>query len=124
MRLAQHGVTAARTFRAHLSEPFGGMTVPRAVPQLLKGCGVDGAVVVTTPQEVALIDVRKEVNFCKKARPRAETCANVPAPRSPAARLPETALAPHMQSAVDGEPADAAPLVLAAPSVQALCARG
>lgn len=37
--------------------------------QLLKGCGVDGAVVVTTPQEVALIDVRKEVNFCKKVRP-------------------------------------------------------
>lgn len=36
--------------------------------QLLKGCGVDGAVVVTTPQEVALIDVRKEVNFCKKVR--------------------------------------------------------
>eukprot|EP00041_Stephanoeca_diplocostata_P017945 m.371658 g.371658 ORF g.371658 m.371658 type:complete len:385 (-) comp20868_c0_seq6:4610-5764(-) len=27
---------------------------------------VDGAVVVTTPQEVALMDVRKEINFCKK----------------------------------------------------------
>jgi NUBPL iron-transfer P-loop NTPase len=34
--------------------------------QLLKGCGVDGALIVTTPQEVALADVRKEVNFCKK----------------------------------------------------------
>lgn len=36
------------------------------VVQYLKGCGVDGAVVVTTPQEVAMADVRKEINFCKK----------------------------------------------------------
>lgn len=28
--------------------------------------GVDGAVVVTTPQGVAMADVRKELNFCKK----------------------------------------------------------
>ena len=27
---------------------------------------MDGALIVTTPQEVALADVRKEVNFCKK----------------------------------------------------------
>ena len=27
-----------------------------------------GAVVVTTPQEVALADVRKEINFCKKTK--------------------------------------------------------
>lgn len=32
----------------------------------LKPTGLDGAVLVTTPQEVALMDVRKEVNFCKK----------------------------------------------------------
>jgi len=32
----------------------------------LQEAGVDGAVIVTTPQEVALQDVRKEVNFCKK----------------------------------------------------------
>ena len=25
-----------------------------------------GAVIVTTPQEVSLSDVRKEINFCKK----------------------------------------------------------
>ena len=25
-----------------------------------------GAIIVTTPQEVSLVDVRKEVNFCKK----------------------------------------------------------
>ena len=36
--------------------------------QFLKDCDVDGALVVTTPQEVALIDVRKEINFCKKVR--------------------------------------------------------
>lgn len=34
---------------------------------LLKESGVDGAVVVTTPQEVSLLDVRKEIDFCRKA---------------------------------------------------------
>ncbi len=29
---------------------------------------MDGALIVTTPQEVSIIDVRKEINFCKKAR--------------------------------------------------------
>jgi Mrp family chromosome partitioning ATPase len=33
----------------------------------LKEAGVDGAVLVTTPQEVSLLDVRKEVDFCRKA---------------------------------------------------------
>lgn len=28
--------------------------------------GIDGAIIVTTPQEVALLDVRKEINFCRK----------------------------------------------------------
>lgn len=28
--------------------------------------GVDAALVVTTPQEVSIIDVRKEVSFCRK----------------------------------------------------------
>ncbi|XP_023288786.1 cytosolic Fe-S cluster assembly factor NUBP1 homolog isoform X2 [Orussus abietinus] len=32
----------------------------------LKGAGITGAVIVTTPQEVALLDVRKEIDFCKK----------------------------------------------------------
>mmetsp|Transcript_13913 Transcript_13913/g.35536 ORF Transcript_13913/g.35536 Transcript_13913/m.35536 type:complete len:312 (-) Transcript_13913:160-1095(-) len=32
----------------------------------LKQARVDGAVIVTTPQEVALLDVRKELTFCKK----------------------------------------------------------
>jgi len=30
------------------------------------GTQADGAVIVTTPQEVAIIDVRKEINFCRK----------------------------------------------------------
>ena len=34
--------------------------------QYLKESKVDGAIVVTTPQEVSLLDVRKEINFCKK----------------------------------------------------------
>ena len=39
-----------------------------SITQYLRDCGVDGAVVVTTPQEVALADVRKELSFCKKVR--------------------------------------------------------
>ena len=37
-----------------------------SIAQFLRASGVDGALVVTTPQEVSLIDVRKELNFCKK----------------------------------------------------------
>jgi len=32
----------------------------------LKSTGIDGAIIVTTPQDVSLIDVRKEISFCKK----------------------------------------------------------
>jgi hypothetical protein len=38
---------------------------------------VDGAVIVTTPQEVSLADVRKELSFCKKVRAKAHTTAGV-----------------------------------------------
>ncbi|XP_015059376.1 cytosolic Fe-S cluster assembly factor NBP35 [Solanum pennellii] len=37
-----------------------------SIVQLLQETGIDGAVIVTTPQQVSLIDVRKEVSFCKK----------------------------------------------------------
>lgn len=37
-----------------------------SIVQLLKPAGIDGAIVITTPQEVALADVRKEINFCQK----------------------------------------------------------
>lgn len=32
----------------------------------LQDSAVDGAIIVTTPQEVSLMDVRKEINFCRK----------------------------------------------------------
>ncbi|KAF2645603.1 cytosolic Fe-S cluster assembly factor NBP35 [Massarina eburnea CBS 473.64] len=38
-----------------------------SVNSFLKSSGVDGAVLVSTPQEVSLLDVRKEIDFCRKA---------------------------------------------------------
>ena len=37
-----------------------------SVVTYLAKAGIDGAIIVTTPQEVALQDVRKEINFCRK----------------------------------------------------------
>ncbi|KAI4375627.1 hypothetical protein MLD38_013476 [Melastoma candidum] len=37
-----------------------------SIVQCLQATGLDGAIIVTTPQQVSLIDVRKEVSFCKK----------------------------------------------------------
>ena len=37
-----------------------------SVVQYLKESGIDGAVLITTPQEVALQDVRREYDFCRK----------------------------------------------------------
>ncbi|WCJ28136.1 Cytosolic Fe-S cluster assembly factor NBP35 [Euphorbia peplus] len=37
-----------------------------SIVQFLQATGIDGAIIVTTPQQVSLIDVRKEVSFCKK----------------------------------------------------------
>ena len=37
-----------------------------SIVQLLKSVAKQEAIIVTTPQEVSLIDVRKEINFCRK----------------------------------------------------------
>jgi len=37
-----------------------------SIVQYLKTTKIDGAVVITTPQEISMADVRKELNFCKK----------------------------------------------------------
>ena len=37
-----------------------------SISQYLADSGIDGAVIVTTPQDVAIIDVRKEIDFCRK----------------------------------------------------------
>ncbi|KAJ1976407.1 cytosolic Fe-S cluster assembly factor nbp35 [Dimargaris xerosporica] len=39
-----------------------------SIAQYLKPSGIDGAIIVTTPQEIALQDVRKEINFCQKVK--------------------------------------------------------
>ena len=39
-----------------------------SIIQYLKKANLYGAIIVTTPQEVSLIDVRKEINFCKKTK--------------------------------------------------------
>ncbi|CAG8462994.1 6344_t:CDS:2 [Ambispora gerdemannii] len=39
-----------------------------SIAESLKDVKPDGAVIVTTPQAVALADVRKELNFCKKVK--------------------------------------------------------
>lgn len=38
--------------------------------QFLKKADIDGAIIVTTPQEVSLLDVRKEISFCRKSGTR------------------------------------------------------
>ena len=37
-----------------------------SIVQYLDATGIDGAIIVTTPQQVSLIDVRKEISFSKK----------------------------------------------------------
>lgn len=37
-----------------------------SITTYLKDAAVDGAIIVTTPQEVALLDVRKELTFCQR----------------------------------------------------------
>jgi len=37
-----------------------------SIVQLMQEGGIDGAILITTPNEVSLQDVRKEINFCRK----------------------------------------------------------
>ena len=37
-----------------------------SIVEYLREAGLSGTVIVTTPQEVSLLDVRKEITFCKK----------------------------------------------------------
>ncbi|KAK3705200.1 hypothetical protein QZH41_014000 [Actinostola sp. cb2023] len=39
-----------------------------SIIQYLQHTNIDGAVIVTTPQEVSLLDVRKQISFCKKVK--------------------------------------------------------
>lgn len=39
-----------------------------SIVQYLSGSNVDGAIIVTTPQDVAIADVRKEISFCRKVK--------------------------------------------------------
>uniref|UniRef100_A0A0A9Y8K1 Cytosolic Fe-S cluster assembly factor NUBP1 n=1 Tax=Lygus hesperus TaxID=30085 RepID=A0A0A9Y8K1_LYGHE len=39
-----------------------------SITSYLREVSVDGAIIVTTPQEVALLDVRKEITFCNKVQ--------------------------------------------------------
>ena len=37
-----------------------------SIAQYMIPCQLTGAVIVTSPQEISLLDVRKEINFCRK----------------------------------------------------------
>lgn len=39
-----------------------------SIVQLLRGANVEGAMIVTTPQEISMLDVRKEISFCRKTQ--------------------------------------------------------
>ena len=39
-----------------------------SVTTLLKDAGIDGAILVTTPSKVALIDVQRQLAFCQKGK--------------------------------------------------------
>lgn len=49
-----------------LDTPPGTSDEHLSVTSYLKGTGVTGAIIVTTPPQVALLDVRKEIDFCRK----------------------------------------------------------
>ena len=62
--------TSARPSRCVLSPSRDIVTSDEhiSIVQYLQCTASDGAVVITTPQEVAMMDVRKELSFCKKTK--------------------------------------------------------
>ncbi|XP_017791092.1 PREDICTED: cytosolic Fe-S cluster assembly factor NUBP1 homolog [Habropoda laboriosa] len=49
-----------------LDTPPGTSDEHLSVTSYLKDAGITGAIIVTTPQQIALLDVRKEIDFCRK----------------------------------------------------------
>ena len=37
-----------------------------SIAQYMTPSHMDGALIISSPQEISLLDVRKEINFCKK----------------------------------------------------------
>ncbi|ELK35109.1 Cytosolic Fe-S cluster assembly factor NUBP1 [Myotis davidii] len=52
----------------HRGHPPGTSDEHLSVVQYLAAAHIDGAVIITTPQEVSLQDVRKEISFCHKVK--------------------------------------------------------
>lgn len=49
-----------------LDTPPGASDEHLSATSYLKDTGITGAIIITTPPQVALLDVRKEINFCEK----------------------------------------------------------
>ena len=49
-----------------IDSPPGTSDEHMGITSLLKDAGISGAVLVTTPSKVALLDVRRQLEFCKK----------------------------------------------------------
>ena len=46
-----------------MSKIVGG--TPKGITSLLKDSGIDGGIIVTTPSEVAILDVQRQIKFCQ-----------------------------------------------------------
>jgi hypothetical protein len=69
--------------------------------QLLSAAGLDGALVVSTPQEVALLDVRKQIRFCASAAVRVlGVLENMTLFVCPNCQVPHTVLVPFPCGAI------------------------
>ena len=49
-----------------IDSPPGTSDEHMGITSLLKDAGISGAVLVTTPSKVAILDVRRQLEFCKK----------------------------------------------------------